>query len=248
MNKPVFFSIITVCRNEENGIRQTCESVCAQTFPDFEWIVIDGQSTDETLNILEEFKPQISCLVSESDAGIYDAMNKGILRASGEYLVFLNAGDWFAAPDVLEAAASAPAMDIKFGDVTVIDRNGILKEYCYPDLLPKDFLLKKTISHQTSFVKRTLFETHGLYDTSFKIAADYDLLVRLLYVHGVSYVHIPKVLANTPMGGISNHPDSKALNTLEKHRVRKKYFPWFVYGVKALEAEWKLRVRYKDVL
>ena len=120
MNK---FTIVTVCLNEVQNIGRTCESICSQTFGEYEWIVIDGQSTDGTLDVLSEYEHRISCLVSEPDSGIYDAMNKGIRLAKGEYLLFLNAGDYFSDNNALEAVSCAPDGDILYGDLLCVSEN-----------------------------------------------------------------------------------------------------------------------------
>lgn len=240
------FSIITVCLNEFDTIRKTCESICSQTFYDFEWIVIDGQSTDGTLDVLAEFNDRINVLISEPDKGPYDAMNKGIRRAKGEYLLFLNAGDYLAKHHVLDLVSKAPMFDLIFGDLRCLSVNGDEFVKVIPDVLPKYYLLKKMIPHQASFIRRTLFDKYGAYDTSFKIAADYDLFVRLLYMHRVSYAHIPQEIAVFNTGGLSSRADQRYLRKKENHMIRKKYFPWIVYGLKGLKEKVRFMIRSQD--
>ena len=117
MNFGFRFSVITVCRNEALNIRATCESIISQGFEDFEWIVIDGASTDGTLDILHEYAENIGVLISEPDTGIYDAMNKGAARAAGEYLIFMNGGDRFASTEALHLASEAPRAQLLYGDL-----------------------------------------------------------------------------------------------------------------------------------
>ena len=113
-------SIITVCLNEKN-IERTCKSIVSQTFADFEWIVIDGKSNRNTLNKIKKYKNKISVFISEPDAGIYDAMNKGILSATGDYISFMNAGDTYFSKYALEKVFSKPKdQDIIYGDVNII--------------------------------------------------------------------------------------------------------------------------------
>ncbi len=233
------FSIITVCRNEAENIRRTCESICSQTCSDFEWIVIDGESTDGTLDILAEYSSKISCLVSEPDGGIYDAMNKGIQRATGEFLLFLNGGDYLADEQVLEVVASVPRRDVLYGDMRCVRPNGETFVRSFPDELTSAFLLRHRLPHQSAFFRRSLFAEYGNYDTSFRIAADYDLFVRLLYAHKASYFHIPCVVSVFKTGGAS--AQSRALGKIENHYIRKKHFPWYVYGFKGFSAELKTR-------
>lgn len=239
VKKPLKFSIITVCWNEAASIRQTCESVVSQTCSDFEWIVIDGQSTDGTLDILSEYRSRISCLVSEPDGGIYDAMNKGIQRATGEYLLFLNGGDSLMDSEVLTHVSQAPCKDIIFGDIVFMRHDGSTLIVGHPDVLPEYFLLKTTLPHQAAFIRRELFNQYGLYNTSLKIAGDFDLFVRFLYVHKVSYFHISRVLSIFREGGISNHPRSLHMQKKEYHEIRWTYFPKIVYLAKLLGREYK---------
>jgi len=233
------FSIITVCRNEAENIRQTCESICSQTYSDFEWIIIDGESTDGTLDILAEYSSKISCFVSEPDGGIYDAMNKGVQRATGEYLLFLNGGDYLADECALARVAAAPDRDVLYGDLLYLRDDGTSYIQAFPDMLSSGFLARRTLPHQASFIRRGLFLRYGMYDTSIRISADYDLFVRFLHVHKASYFHIPCVLAVFRSGGISCLKPH--LNAMEYHEIRKKHFSWLLYGRKRLKTEWRIR-------
>lgn len=201
--------------------------------------MIDGQSTDGTLDILADYSSEISCLVSEPDGGIYDAMNKGVQRATGEYLLFLNGGDYLADDRALEAVVKSPDRDILYGDMRCMKPNGETFIRSFPDELTAAFLLRHRLPHQSAFFRRSLLQQHGAYETSFKIAADYDLFVRLLYAHKASYFHIPCVVSVFKTGGAS--AQSRALGKIENHAIRKKYFPWYVYGFKGLSAELKMR-------
>ncbi len=237
------FSIITVCLNEADSICETCESICSQTCSDFEWIIIDGHSTDGTLDILAEYKSRISCLVSTPDAGIYNAMNKGIQRASGEYLLFLNAGDSLVDASVLQRVAQAPRKDVVFGDVVIKSEQGC-ETLAYPDRLEKLFLLKKMICHQAVFCKRELLLRHGAFDERFKITADYDLLVRLLYLHKSTYFHVSCPVSIYKANGMSSLKKYRLLRKKEGHEIRKKYFPWYRYGLRGLKEELRVRCVY----
>jgi len=225
------FSIITICYNEEAGIRRTCESIVNQTFSGYEWIVIDGGSSDATLEVLREYESSIDFLVSEPDEGIYDAMNKGIARANGEYLIFMNGGDAFASQAVLEWVAAVPQRDLIYGDIFFDKVGG--DTAIYPDAMSNGYLLKNMVPHQATFYRRALFEKFGKYDTSYRIAADYDLYVRLLEVGKVDHYHLNKPLAVFDLNGISNNRDYRLLRKQENHRVRMKYFPQYRRSLKA---------------
>lgn len=233
------FSIITICCNEEKSIRKTCESVISQTFDSFEWIIIDGQSTDNTLIILQEYSSKITHLISEPDTGIYDAMNKGINLSKGDYLIFLNGGDYFFSKEALHKATIYPEADIMYGDIML--SQGKEKKHIkkLPDVLPPKFLLNNMLPHQSSFVRRSVIVKYGSYDTSFKIAGDYDLFVRLLYIHKASYFHIPHVIAVFKTDGISCDKSMRFLRKKESHRVRKK-IPLYKYGFKSFKMECRI--------
>lgn len=187
MSEIPYFSVVTVCRNETESIRLTCDSLCGQSFNNVEWIIIDGGSTDGTLDVLAEYKDRINVLVSEPDQGVYDAMNKGIARATGQYLVFMNGGDQFADNHVLQCVADAPKADIIYGDILLAQDEGTMVVKRLPDTLPRNFLMRGMIPHQAAYYRRDLFKKYGNYDTSYSIAADYDLFVRLIHVEGVSF-------------------------------------------------------------
>lgn len=239
--KPPLFSIISICFNEENGIRRTCESVVSQDYRDYEWIVVDGGSTDGTLEILKEFSGSITRMISEPDEGIYDAMNKGIKMASGEYLVFLNGGDFFASDDVLTDVSVAPQKELIYGDIFFDEVGGTLA--IYPDVMSEGYLLKKMAPHQATFFRHDLFHRFGNYDRSYKIAADYELYVRLIEVGKVSYHYIARPLSVFDRSGISSGPAHRELRKRENHRVRKQYFRRYRWSLKALRQEVKNGLR-----
>ena len=174
------YSIVTICFNESASIRSNCESIKEQTFRNYEWLVIDGGSTDGTLDILNEYAEQLRLLISEPDGGIYEAMNKGILHARGEYVIFMNSGDAFADCEVLERASRAigeSEADLFVGGI-VVDKDG--KKCFPPDRVIGRYLRYKMLPHQSAFFKRELFQKHGLFNESYRIAGDYEMFARLL--------------------------------------------------------------------
>jgi len=228
-------SIITVCLNEAESIRATCDSICSQSYSDFEWIVIDGGSTDGTLEILREYEDSMDCLISEPDTGIYNAMNKGAVKASGQYLIFMNGGDRFACADALLMASKAPRAQMLYGDVYLGDQSGDVETY--PDVVESGYMLRKMIPHQTTFYERATFEAVGGYDESFKIAGDYDLYARLFEVERISHHHISHPIAIFDLEGVSNSKDFRQLRKRENHRIRKKYFKKYRCSMKCLRQE-----------
>lgn len=231
MSQTTKFSIITVCRNEEANIRSTCESITKQTFKNFEWIVIDGASTDQTVKILEEFRHNMTQLISEPDNGIYDAMNKGIDLAKSEYVVFMNGGDTFATNHALALVANAPQKDLIYGDLRYDSKSGEVRSY--PDYFRSSDLLKWMIPHQASFYRRTLFKKYGNYDTRYRIAGDYELNVRMICKYHISQTHIKEPLGMFNRTGISSSKNLRMLRKQENHRIRMNYFASYRWSLKA---------------
>lgn len=220
-------SIITICYNSPN-LRATCESIANQSMQDFEWIVIDGGSNNETLAIFEQYKWRIDKFISEPDSGIYDAYNKGTKLASGGgYLNFMNAGDSFYDDKVLERfVAYNSNADICFGNVNIVYDNKE-KVIIYPDFAPfwadGTFLIGDNINTQSAFIKRELFDKYGLFDTQYKIASDYDRWLKFC-AKGRTFCHLPFVVANYDMSGISSIGETRELGLKEKSKIQQNYF------------------------
>jgi len=202
-------SIITVCYNNREGLRQTAESVKSQTFKDYEFIVIDGGSTDGSAELLNEYAAIITYSVSEKDGGIYNAMNKGIANAGGEYCLFLNSGDWFTDSDVLSRVFKKDySEDIIYGDVirTLGRKKKILR---YPDNLSFDNFYQRSavIHHQAAFIKRTLFDTFGKYREDLYLNADWQFFFKAIALGKASTRHIRTVVSVCNALGRSNAYD-----------------------------------------
>lgn len=226
------FSIITACLNEKNTIESTILSVINQTCEDWELIVIDGGSTDGTKNIIEKYSEKISCYISESDNGIYNAMNKGIKAAKGEFLLFLNANDKLHNDNVL-ANVSKEIMchnDAKllYGDVDYIDEKGFYSETISYKNIDKNFyffFLARSICHQTIFYHHSLFDEIGLYDEKWKICADYVFNVECIIKNKVKTLYIPFTVADFRLGGFCNSVRFRKIQKLENNLFVKKYYP-----------------------
>lgn len=212
------FSIITVCRNDAAALEKTVQSVARQTYLHREYIVIDGQSDDDTIARLQPFCDQgiIQTCVSEPDAGVYDAMNKGIARATGDVIYFLNADDRLHHPQVLKTVADCwsqlPDIDILYGDINLWSAIGEKRStVIYPaadHLL--DYFQTAWICHQAIFAKRAWLEKMGGFDLHFQIAADYDWLLRSLN-QGARFHHLPHVVADYRLGGLSDVAQVRSL-------------------------------------
>lgn len=214
-------SIITVNLNNAAGLQKTLQSVISQTFRDFQYIVIDGGSTDASKTILEGCSGNLNYWVSEMDSGIYNAMNKGIAKASGEYLLFLNSGDWLINDSVLQGIfTKEPDADIIYGDIATA--SGITK---YPDKLSFSFFFRDTIAHPAAFIRRKLFERYGNYNEQNKLASDWEFFLQAIVRHKSSYYHAHTVITFFDVTGVSSRPENAGLVMEERKRVLALYFP-----------------------
>jgi glycosyltransferase involved in cell wall biosynthesis len=202
-------SIITVVYNGETTIRDTIESLLAQDYPYIEYIIIDGASTDSTVDIIRSYDNKITKFISEPDQGIFDAMNKGIKLASGDVVGILNADDFYPDRDVISTVVKyleGNRVDSVFGDLVYVradDLQTIVRYYSSAKFHPQQFASGWMPAHPTFFVKRSAYERYGLFKTDYEIASDYELLTRFLARHQLSYVYIPKVMVKMRTGGVS---------------------------------------------
>lgn len=194
-------SVITICYNEKE-IRRTCESIVNQSWQDFEWIVVDGGSTDGTLDILNEYKNRIDILISEKDNGIYNAMNKGIKLAKGEWLSFMNGGDTYYENSTLEKIFNNNdyQASVLYGNVMVKD-----KITTPPKVMNLRYIGKYSIPHQASFIKKELFDKYGLYNEEYRIVSDYEKFC-IFYKNEEKFLNIPLCIANFDNNGVSCNP------------------------------------------
>jgi glycosyltransferase involved in cell wall biosynthesis len=215
-------SIITVNKNNAAGLRKTIESVVCQTYKDFEYIIIDGASTDESTDIIKKHSEGINYWISEPDNGIYYAMNNGIRIASGEYCLFLNSGDYLFSDSILEKAFNHDFFeDIVYGDwinENHLEQRIVIKFDFKLSLL---FFLEKTnsISHQNSFIKKNLLIKLSLYRLDFKIASDLAFFVEALYKYGATFRYIPIAISVYNRSGTSSDPKNIALLYNERNRI-----------------------------
>lgn len=226
-------SIVTVVYNGEATIASAVDSVLGQDHPDVEYIVIDGASKDRTLEILKGYGDKIAVLVSEPDKGIYDAMNKGLALATGDVIGILNADDYYTESQVLSSVArqmDAAGTEALIGDLVFVKPERLDKVVRYYS--SRNFSLRKfecgdMPPHPTFFVRRTVYDRLGNFDTCFRICADFDLLLRFLYIAKVSYTYLPKVMVTMRMGGISNQGlrSKLKLNREIMHSMRKNGLP-----------------------
>ncbi len=246
MNNPKI-SIVTVVFNAEKTIAQAIESVVNQTYGNIEYIVVDGKSTDNTLAIIQSYSTQISHCVSEPDKGLYDAMNKGVALASGDVVGILNADDFLADNTVIEKIANLfaqnPGIDAVSTDVAIYKGEDFSKPWRYyaaKSFRKWQFLMGIQPPHPGFYVKREFYEKYGNYRTDFRIAADFDLMLRFIYIHACKVLYSPILSVKMRDGGISskdfksklrmNQEVQKSLsdNKLPAYRI----FIWLKYCIK----------------
>jgi glycosyltransferase involved in cell wall biosynthesis len=224
-------SIITVCLNCSAAVEATYRSIVSQDYINYEWVVIDGNSTDGTFEILEKYKEDIAYLCSEPDSGIYEAMNKGITQSKGEYIVFMNAGDTFHNTNTLSTVSRNFGPDLLYGNTLKINNKGH-EVSTYPNTLTKEYILNYTLSHQSSYFKKDIFFKYGMYDTFYRIAGDYDLYAQMIHNEEISFKYINETLSVFKQDGISNQKKHRDRLKFEQHHLRKKYFNNYKYTQK----------------
>lgn len=209
-------SIITINYNNAEGLRKTIESVIGQSFQDFEFLVIDGNSTDNSLDVIKQ-NSRINYWVSEKDNGIYDAQNKGILKATGEYLLFLNSGDQLADHSVLQKVSGVLSgkKSLYYGNL-ILEKNSVQEKHLAPETIDMDFLLNSTFWHPCVFIRSDLFKNNGLYNTTFKIVGDYEFFVRCLLKPNVTTEYINEFITLFDGNGISNDSSQDNLQKQER--------------------------------
>jgi len=202
-------SIITVVWNNKDTIKDAIDSVLNQTYHDIEYIIIDGASIDGTVEVVQNYGDKIDKFVSEPDNGLYDAMNKGIKLATGDVIGILNSDDIYIDKFVIENIVRVfkeKEVDSVFADLVYVrpeDLNKVVRHYDSSQFSPNKFAYGWMPAHPTFFVKRCAYEKYGLFKTDYKIAADYELLVRFLYKHRLTYFYLQEVIIKMRMGGMS---------------------------------------------
>lgn len=217
-------SIITINYNNHDGLQKTIDSVVSQTFKDFEWVVIDGGSTDGSRELIEQFADRIAYWVSEPDRGVYHAMNKGIAQAKGEYLQFLNSGDWLYDKAVLERCFNHDFdADVMYGNC-VFHYAGYDSQCCYPSRLTFERLYKGNIAHCASFIRREVLANEG-YNEELKIASDLEFWMKLALRNG-TFHHLEEFVAVFDTTGLSS--TNKEVEKAERAYLEDRYVPKMV--------------------
>ena len=238
-------SIITINLNNAKGLKKTIDSVIYQTFKDFDYIIIDGSSTDGSLDVIKSYtdippglyepritnhESRISYWISSHDTGIYNAMNKGIKQAKGEYLLFLNSGDWFINNDVLKECFQTNFQEnIAYG-YQLEERCGSI---IVPPSLDVEYITFRTlkrshIPHQCTFIRKELFEKYGYYSEEYQIISDWAFIMKCLFLNTCSIKRLPVNMTVYDTNGISSTTDFKQLQEKERRSFLEKNFPLFM--------------------
>lgn len=216
-------SIITINYNNAKGLQKTIDSVVNQTFQDFDYVVIDGGSTDESISVAKTYS-RINHITSEQDEGVFDAQNKGIDVSKGDYLLFLNSGDVLLHNDVLQQVVNLKLeADFWYGDLIFDFGKEKQKLMKLPHKLTRVYLFQGNIWHPATFIKRKLFDQYGKYNLAYKIAADYDFFFKTIAINNVSAAQIPFPVSLYDTGGISSMPENMNAINLERTDIHHSY-------------------------
>ena len=230
MDKKIVVSVITVCYNHVKGLKHTMRSVLEQTCDSMEYIVIDGGSTDGCRELIEKHQERLAYWCSEPDGGIYDAMNKGLAKAQGEYCLFLNAGDYLSKKNILEEIfCKEHHADLLIGRQFYVNEHGKCSRSpkLHVNEFDINFFLSSTLPHQATFIKRELINKLGGYDKEYKVSADWVFWVKAIVIHHCSIELLQQTVSYMEDGGISSdmnkcHEDmAKYMNVLYQQGILK---------------------------
>lgn len=204
-------SIITITYNSAATVEDTIKSVVMQDYPNVEYLIIDGKSKDNTLQIVEKYKDKITKVVSEKDKGLYDALNKGIKHATGDIVGMLHSDDLYSHPKVLSNIVKTfqnnPHAEGVYADLVFVNRNDtdkVMRTWESGEYQEGDFLKGWMPPHPTFFVKKETYEKHGGFNTELKLSADYELMLRLIHKNQIKLAYLNEVIVKMRMGGVSN--------------------------------------------
>ncbi|WP_225000040.1 glycosyltransferase [Cesiribacter sp. SM1] len=220
-------SIITINLNNSAGLERTVRSVLQQEYKEIEYIVIDGGSTDGSVDILKEYDDQITYWISEQDSGMYAAMNKGIRAATGKYLLFLNSGDYLCDEQVITQLLihSRKDTDLIYGNLRRIFPNGMRDRVKMPDSITVETMVKGTLCHPVTLIKKSLFDTYGLYDESIRIVADWAFFLKLIISGKITTQYVDSDVAVYSMDGISSKLSNIPLIEAERTKILHQLLP-----------------------
>ncbi|GAB3693521.1 hypothetical protein GCM10027592_13470 [Spirosoma flavus] len=241
-------SIITINWNNANGLRQTLESVTSQLTSDCEYIVIDGNSDDGSQDVIREYTSLITYWQSEPKAGIYADMNKGIAQATGDYCLFLNASDWLVSGILPEAVSECTGEDVIYFNTYLSYDNNRFEPLSYSPTLTMRNFFKSTIGHQSTLIKRSLFDRFGMYDETLRLHADYAFWLKSIILENATCKYVNKFLSYYDMGGQTANANPYTLQEVSavlSQSLPKRVLDDYDYWHKR-ERELEILVWYKD--
>lgn len=218
-------SIVTINYNNREGLARTIRSVITQDYPDLEYIVIDGGSDDGSQELIEKHKDRIHYAVSEKDGGVYDAQNKGLKQCTGDYVLVLNSGDELAGPSVLSGVFSLPHdKDILYGNMIIVYPDGRRETGHMPAQIGFEHMMRDTLWHPVSFVKKSFLGQVGLYDTSYRIVADYEWFLRAIFQNNAALEYLNETISVFYLGGLSSDPQNAEKLKAERLAAQRSVF------------------------
>lgn len=217
-------SVITINLNNLEGLKRTVKSVLDQNHPDIEYLLIDGGSTDGAKEFIQDNQDSFAFYLSEKDTGVYDAMNKGIRKSTGDFLIFLNSGDVFSDSDSLsKLIENSNGEELVYGNILVVESD---KSYLktYPEILTFKYFYYDSIPHPACLISKELFERYGLYDTTLKIVSDWKFFLLSVVKYRCSYRYVDEMISTFGVDGLSSLSTNRKLQENERVRTLKKYF------------------------
>lgn len=212
-------SIITVVYNNEKTIKDAMQSVLGQSYKNIEYVIIDGKSKDNTVNLINEYKDKLGYFISEKDKGLYDAMNKGILAATGDVIGILNSDDLYQDSDVITAVMQQfnadPKLDVLYGDLVYVksdDTNKVVRNWKSKTYYKRFFENANVPPHPSLFVRRKVYKEAGLFDLEYKLAADYEFMLRAFKKHNFKSKYINRLIIKMRLGGATNQSFTNIVN------------------------------------
>ncbi|WP_144281803.1 glycosyltransferase family 2 protein [Chryseobacterium echinoideorum] len=219
-------SIITINYNNAEGLEKTLQSVINQSSKDFEYIVVDGKSSDSSKELIAKNNLYIHNWISEPDSGVYNAMNKGIKMSSGEYLLFLNSGDQLADGNVIEKILPfLRNADLISGNLIYSLNDTPQTIFTPPQKINLAYFLHSFLPHPSTFIKRNLFEKTGFYNENLKVVSDWEFFLKASVIYQAKYMHIDEVISDFDNSGLSSNPENEHLIQQEKQWVYESLFP-----------------------
>lgn len=219
-------SIITVCKNAEPHLERSIKSVVDQSYPNFQYIIVDGKSTDLTLNIIKKYNNKIDTFISESDSGIYNAMNKALRYVKGDVVYFLNSDDRFFDNEIFSDIENEfkinPSAEIVYGNVLIKanDKEKLIKY----EGIDKKYFYKNTICHQALFIRKNLYDLIGNFDENYPIHADVDWLMKAYFKYNAKFHYFSRNICHYSSEGFSSNPIYAEKHKYDRQEISAKYF------------------------